>query len=101
MRSPAQHLYWGLKQNLPPDWQILQVASSGCNPDPEARGQSTTNYGQHSNWVALQAIAEARPEVVIVAQERGQLVRRFSEISAKLQPLGGARSSATIRKCGT
>ncbi len=90
--SHAQHLYWGLKQTLPPDWQILQVASSGCFPDPNASGPSTTNYCQHSNWVALQAIAKAKPDVVIVAQEGGQRNRRFVEISTKIQPLGIKRT---------
>ena len=90
--SHAQHLYWGLKQTLPPDWQILQVASSGCFPNPNASGPSTTDYCQHSNWVALQAIAKAKPEVVIVAQESSQRYRRYVEISAKIQPLGIKRT---------
>jgi len=90
--SHAQHLYWGLKQTLPADWQILQVASSGCLPDPNASGPSTTDYCQHSNWVALQAIAKAKPDVVIVAQEGGQRYRRYVEISAKIQPLGIKRT---------
>ena len=90
--SHAQHLYWGLKQTLPPDWQILQVASSGCFPDPNASGPSKIDYCQHSNWVALQTIAKARPDVVIVAQESMQRTRRFSEISAKIQPLGIGRT---------
>jgi peptidoglycan/LPS O-acetylase OafA/YrhL len=90
--SHAQHLYWGLKQTLPPDWQILQVASSGCFPDPSASGPSTTNYCQQSNWVALQTIAKAKPDVVIVAQERGQVRRRFDEIAARIHPLGITRT---------
>ncbi len=90
--SHAQHLSWGLKQTLPPDWQILQVASSGCFPDPHASGPSTTDYCKHSNWVALQAIAKAKPDVVIVAQEGGQRNRRYAEISAKIQPLGIKRT---------
>lgn len=90
--SHAEHLYWGLKQTLPPDWQILQVASSGCFPDPNASGPSTTDYCRHSNWVALQTIARAKPDVVIVAQERGQHIQRFREISARIQPLGVGRT---------
>ena len=90
--SHAQHLYWGLRRTLPPDWQILQVASSGCFPDPDVSGPSTIDYCRQSNWVALQTIAKARPDVVIVAQERGQSVRRFRQISAKIQPLGIGRT---------
>jgi peptidoglycan/LPS O-acetylase OafA/YrhL len=90
--SHAQQLYWGLKQTLPPDWQILQVASTGCFPDPSASSPSTTNYCQQSNWTALQTIAKAKPEVVVVAQEGGQRNRRFSEISARIQPLGIVRT---------
>jgi peptidoglycan/LPS O-acetylase OafA/YrhL len=90
--SHAQQLYWGLKQTLPPDWQILQVASTRCFPDPDVRGPSTTDYCRQSNWTALQTVAKARPDVVVVAQEGGQRTRRFAEISARIQPLGIART---------
>ena len=90
--SHAQHLFHGLRLNLPPDWQILQVASSGCFPDVEANGPSATDYCQHSNWVAMQTIAQAKPDVVVVAQERGQNIRRFEEIAAKMRALGVART---------
>ena len=82
--SHAQHLYWGLKQNLPSDWQILQVASSGCLPDPDVASPSTVDYCRQSNWTALQTIAKAKPDVIVVAQGTGQQVSRFNAIEDRM-----------------
>ena len=86
--SHAQHLYWGLKQNLPSDWQILQVASSGCLPDPDVDSPSTVDYCRQSNWTALQTIAKAKPDVIVVAQGTGQQVSRFNAIEERMRKLG-------------
>jgi len=89
--SHAQHLYWGLRENLPADWQILQVASSGCLPDPGVDGPSASDYCRQSNWIALQTVAKAKPDVVVVAQGTGQAVDRFETIADKLEQLGAGR----------
>jgi peptidoglycan/LPS O-acetylase OafA/YrhL len=90
--SHAQELYSGLQGNLPADWQILQVARPGCFPDATVTGPSTADACAQSNWTALQTIAVARPEIVIVAQDRGQLIRRFNAMGATLSGLGVTRT---------
>ena len=69
--SHAQALNFGLRNHLPPNWQILQVASSGCRPNANAKEASTTSYCDQSNWFALKAISESKPDVVILAQNLG------------------------------
>jgi peptidoglycan/LPS O-acetylase OafA/YrhL len=89
--SHAQQFYFGLSNHLPAEWQILQVASSGCPPSVAAEGPSGTNYCQQSNWFALQAIAEAKPDVVLIAQNTGHDIASFKLISEKLKSLGVGR----------
>jgi peptidoglycan/LPS O-acetylase OafA/YrhL len=86
--SHAQQFYFGLKNHLPADWQILQVASSGCFPAITAVGPSSTDYCQQSNWFALKAIADAKPDVVVIAQNTGHDIAAFKPISEKLKSLG-------------
>lgn len=86
--SHAEHLYFGLKNNLPPNWQILQVASSACPADVNVKEPSTTDYCSQSNWFALKTISETKPEVVIVAQKSRHDIKSFKQISAKLKNLG-------------
>lgn len=86
--SHAQQLYEGLANQLPKDWQILLGASSGCGPNPLVNGPSKTNYCEQSNWVALQTIKTAKPDVVIVAQEQGHTLEKMKLITHKLQKLG-------------
>jgi len=89
--SHAEHLSYGIRKNLPADWQVLQVASSGCPPEIDAPGPSTTDQCVQSNWFAQKTIAEAKPDVVIVAQNLGHTNARFQQISAALKRLGVKR----------
>jgi len=89
--SHAQHLYFGLKNNLPSNWQILQVASSSCPANPNVKGASATDYCEQSNWFALEAIKEAKPDVVIVGQDWGQDLVMMRETTDKLNALGITR----------
>lgn len=86
--SHAQHLYYGLKNNLPADWQILQVASTGCAADIHAKGPSTTDQCVQSNWFAIKTIKNTKPDVVIVAQNLGQNIMQFRNIAANLKAWG-------------
>ncbi len=90
--SHAQELYGGLQRSLPADWQILQVARPGCFPDATVAGPSTSDACRQSNWTALQAIAAARPDVVIVAQDRGQLIWHYNVSGKILNGLGVTRT---------
>jgi hypothetical protein len=86
--SHAQHLYFGLKNNLPPSWQILQVASTNCAPDVNVKEPSSTDQCAQSNWFALETIKETKPNVVIVAQNSGHNIKSFNEIAEKLKSAG-------------
>jgi hypothetical protein len=86
--SHAQMLNYGLTKNLPNDWQVMQVASSGCVPDPGADQSSQNDYCKYSNWFALRTIAETRPDVVIVAQNANHNVETWGRIAQRLHDLG-------------
>ena len=87
--SHAQHLRPGLKANLPADWQLLQVASSACNPDIDYAADAP--FCKKSNEVALRSIQLAKPEVVIVAQNVGHDIGKMNHISTRLHELGAGR----------
>ncbi|MET0321190.1 MAG: acyltransferase family protein [Duganella sp.] len=86
--SHAEHLNYGLKNHLPREWQILQVASSGCMPDANVVAPSTTDYCAQSNWFAMQSIRQAAPDVVLIAQSTGQSIDQFRALHAKLTAAG-------------
>jgi peptidoglycan/LPS O-acetylase OafA/YrhL len=85
--SHAQQLYYGLSKNLPADWQILQVTTSGCVANVQDFGKSEGEYCEKSNRFALNTIAKVVPDVVIVAQSEGQTAQEYNEIAAKLKNL--------------
>lgn len=89
--SHAQQLYSGLHKNLPENWQILQVASSGCEPDVSALHDSTTNYCAKSNYFALETIKKSSTKIVIVGQNLGHDVETMASIASTLESLGVQR----------
>lgn len=66
--SHASQLYGGLKKHLPSDWELLIVATSMCAPAMVTE-DSPQKFCGHSNWVALNAIRDLRPDVVLVVQD--------------------------------
>jgi peptidoglycan/LPS O-acetylase OafA/YrhL len=85
--SHAQQLYFGLKNNLPKNWQLLQVASSGCKPEI-IRNFNKDDYCKHSNYIAYQAILNAKPSVVVIGQEGGHNVQTMIAIAKDLYSIG-------------
>jgi hypothetical protein len=69
--SHAQMLSSGLESSLPSNWQILQIASSGCYPTVNYTRDSDSNYCVRSNWVATNFIKDNKIDVVIIAQSSG------------------------------
>lgn len=65
--SFVQMLRYGLQRNMPADWQILQVATSGCRPDFKA---STVPACARSNAFAIERIKALKPDVVVVGSNR-------------------------------
>jgi len=88
--SHAQHLYSGLKKNMPADWEILQVASQDCHPRIVSE-PSVENYCEHSNWFALTCIRNSRPNVVVVSQDRNCSVDNMNAIYAEMRKVGVGR----------
>jgi len=86
--SHAEQLSWGIRNNLPADWQVLQVASSGCVPTLAATAPSTVDQCMQSNWFALQTIAETHPDVVVVAQNLGHTLDGMKQIAERLHGMG-------------
>lgn len=86
--SHAEFLSYGIRKNLPADWQVLQVASSGCPAEIDAPGPSTTDQCIQSNWFAQKLIAETKPDVVIIGQRGGHSLERFQTLTTKLKSLG-------------
>jgi hypothetical protein len=84
--SHAQQLYSGLKRKLPNNWEILQVASSGCPASPDESKPSETNYCAQSNWFAMQQIVSTIPDVVLVGQNAGHdpitMQRTYDQLKA-------------------
>jgi hypothetical protein len=86
--SHVEQLSDGLRNNLPADWQVLQVASSGCLPTANAPAPSTVDHCLQSNWFAQKTIAATHPDVVIVAQNLDHSLEGFRAIAARLRSLG-------------
>ncbi len=85
--SHAQGLYWGLKNNLPGDWNIFQVASSGCNPKIAIQ-ENKNNLCEYSNWFAIEKIIKLKPEVVLIGQNLGHNLEDMKNISEYLLSVG-------------
>ncbi len=88
--SHAQQFHHGLSEQLPADWQVLQIASSGCTPRLDAE-DSDHDYCARSNWLALKSIAEIKPDVVIVGQNLPPSVDDLERLSRRLHELGAVR----------
>lgn len=85
--SHAQQLYSGLRHALPADWQLLQVASSGCSPRWETQ-DSASLYCQRSNWFAGETVRQTRPDVVLLAQSANHQADVLVALAEKLRKLG-------------
>jgi peptidoglycan/LPS O-acetylase OafA/YrhL len=84
--SHVQQLNPGLQTVLPADWQLLQVASSGCVARIERSEHE--DFCRHSNWFAMKTIEATRPDVVVVAQLDGHEKSAIEEIGARLRQAG-------------
>ncbi len=86
--SHAQHLRPGLKAYLPHSWQLLQVTSSGCLPAIVNGIPSAKNFCEVSNAFALQSIMQAKPDVVLVAQNDGHNLATMLRLESALHKAG-------------
>ena len=88
--SHAQQLYFGLSKVLPKDYEVLQVASSGCLASMEAR-QSKVDFCEQSNWFAYDTIKKLKPKVVIIGQDLGHNLSNMRRFSESLKKIGVER----------
>jgi hypothetical protein len=85
--SHATQLSWGLQQNLPTNWQLLQIASSNCPPRLGAK-TSTSDYCEQSNWFAYQTIERVKPDIVVIGQNRNHDLSQMNRMAAELKRIG-------------
>jgi len=85
--SHAQQLYFGLSNELPDGFEVLQVAASSCKANPDAK-ESKNNHCEHSNWFAYNTIKNLKPEVVIIGQSLEHDIVRMKSLSEKLKSVG-------------
>ncbi len=85
--SHAQMLYPGLRRVMPADWQILQLATSGCEPRLHAR-ENRDDLCEYFNWFAYSRISAAKPDVVVIAQNLNHDAGQMALISSSLLSLG-------------
>lgn len=86
--SHAQSLSPGIMRFIPSEWQVLQIASSGCAPNPNIDSPSSVSQCDQSNYFALKTIKSVIPDVVVIAQADGHSSEAAAEISAKLKTFG-------------
>ena len=86
--SHAQSLSSGLVEFMPDNWQILQVASSICSPNPNIDSPSSESQCKQSNYFAMKTIKEVTPDVVVIAQANGHSAKVMFDISTRLKRLG-------------
>lgn len=85
--SHAQQLRPGLSASLPKEWQILQVASSGCSAKLGSK-PNPSDYCEQSNWFAYKKIFETKPDVVVVGQNSGHDIQNMLSIANALDEIG-------------
>jgi peptidoglycan/LPS O-acetylase OafA/YrhL len=88
--SHAQMLRYGLENNIPSDWQILQIGTSGCAPG-FGDSDSAINFCERSNWSAWKLAREVRPDVVIIGQRATHDFQLMSDMADQLLSAGVGR----------
>lgn len=89
--SHAKALSPGLRKYLPHDWQLLQVSTLECPLDIAQTSPSTTNQCDQSNYFAIKTVRDAKPDVVVVAQNEDHSPDAFQRIATYLKELGVKR----------
>ncbi|MYN17691.1 acyltransferase family protein [Rugamonas sp. FT107W] len=90
--SHAEALSFGLRKTLPAGMPFYQVTSSGCRPsvlvvDVKQKGLYKVAC-DYANALAMKKIAENRPEIVIVAQQKNHEKTDWQEFASTLKSLG-------------
>ena len=86
--SHAAQFNVGLRDVLPSDVSILQVATSACSPSLDDRSPDTFQSCNRSNRFALQTIQRTKPTVVLLAQRSDHESTDWPRIAAAAKAAG-------------
>jgi peptidoglycan/LPS O-acetylase OafA/YrhL len=86
--SHAQAIAPGIVRYIPKNWQVLQIASSGCATNPNIEEPSSSSQCNQSNYFAIKTIRESKPDVVVIAQNGGYELNNVQQTVEKLNNLG-------------
>jgi peptidoglycan/LPS O-acetylase OafA/YrhL len=87
--SYAQALSLGLRESLPPNTALAQVATSACNADIDDFDLAVRDRRcEKTNLFAMQAIERLRPDIVVIAQAGGHDDTDWEAITARALALG-------------
>jgi len=89
--SHAQQYNYGLSKRMPANWQVMQVASSGCAPQIKSDYATETNFCDRSNFTARATVQKVRPDVVLVGQVSLLDVTQAKELDREIRALGAGR----------
>lgn len=87
--SFAQALSLGIRESLPADTSLAQVATSTCRAEIENFDTSSKgNICEITNRFAMQSIERLHPDVVIIAQAGNHTVTDWPKVTARALALG-------------
>ena len=90
--SFAQALSLGIRENLPADTSLAQVATSACRPQVRNFDTEAANRRcEKSDTYAMNTIARIKPDVVILAQSGAHDQTDWALLTAKVLELGAHR----------
>jgi peptidoglycan/LPS O-acetylase OafA/YrhL len=90
--SFAQALSLGIRENLPSNTSLAQVATSLCRPQIKDFDSSAPDHRcEKADTYAMAAIARIKPDVVILAQSGAHEQTDWAQLTAKILELGAHR----------
>lgn len=89
--SHAEMLHYGLKNSLPNNWQLLQIARAACPPFVEGIPNSAEQKCQMTNSFAVKEISRIKPQVVVLAQRDSWSDLQVKKITTFLESNGVGR----------
>lgn len=87
--SHARHLYYGLSKTLPSSASILQITSSGCEPNLPGASVGGHKYCEQSNKFAFEVMKKEKPDVLVMGQsENHDEDNSLTDLAAQAKLLG-------------
>lgn len=87
--SFAQAISLGIRENLPPDTSLAQVATSACRAQVEDFDESVEDHRcAIADRYAMQQIGRLKPDLVILAQNAEHLETDWAKLTGKVLELG-------------